>query len=121
MEPTNSRYATKLGIAYLRAKRIDEAKAQLQDVINKWPEESVLAHANLGYIHYMDNRCEEALPLLMAGIDSEDASANKNPKFYSYAGNCLMRLNRSSEVNFVLVLASMVGVMFLFPCFALLG
>ena len=101
MEPTNLRYATKLGIAYLRAKKTDEAKAQLQETIEKWPEESTLARANLGYVYYMEGQCEEALPLLMAGIDSNDASVSGNPKFYSYAGNCLVKLNRSSEVSFV--------------------
>lgn len=98
MEPTNSRYATKLGIAYLRAKRMDEAKIQLQEVRDKWPEASALAAANLGYMYYLDNQCEQALPLLMAGIDSEDAGTSRNPKFYNYVGDCLVRLNRTTEV-----------------------
>ncbi|XP_011407658.2 PREDICTED: aspartyl/asparaginyl beta-hydroxylase-like [Amphimedon queenslandica] len=99
MEPMHEVYATKLAQAYMKGGQMEEAEKLLEDVINKWPGNS-LAHANLGYLHYKGGRFDKAMPHLVKGL-SENREIQKNPKFYLYTGETLSRLDKTEEAGLV--------------------
>ena len=93
----NSSYANMLGVSYLVAGNIRKAKAQFKKVLKKFPD-NYYAKAHIGFVLYSDKQFEEALPLLLEGLRN-DPDIKTNPRFYLYAGESLMRLNRSDEVS----------------------
>ena len=97
LEPMHEVYATKLAQAYMKGGQMEEAEKLLEDVIDKWPGNS-LAHANLGYLHYKSGRFDKAMPHLVKGL-SENKEIQKNPKFYLYTGETLSRLDKTEEVG----------------------
>ena len=97
MDPDNDGYAIQLGLTYMKAGELPEAREQLLKVLEKWPN-SVITKANLGYIYYLEGDCRSATPHLMAGMEG-DEGIKKNPRFYLYAGDCLVKLNMYNEVR----------------------
>ena len=87
----------KIGLAHLAAGSNKKAKTHFLKVAEEYPE-NLFAKAHVGFILFLEKRYEEALPLLLEGIH-RDASIKTNAKFYLYAGECLMRLNRMEEVS----------------------
>ena len=98
MEPTNSDYAVRVGVALMNDKQTDKAVEQFETVLKSWPNDS-LAHANLGYLLYREKRYEEAVTHLLAGARGKGEGVRSDPKYYLYAGDALVRLNRSDEVR----------------------
>ena len=96
MDSDNDGYAIQLGLTYIRAGQLAEAKDQLLSVLDKWPGNPV-ARGNLGYLYYLKRDCSSALPHLMAGLEG-DEGIKKNLRFYMYAGECLVKLNMYNEV-----------------------
>ena len=97
MEPTNSDYAIKLGMALMTDGQEHKAKEHFQKMLNRWPEKSAI-HEHLGYLLYHEKKYEEALPHLLIGVKGEDGMMD-DAKLYLYTGDALMRLNRSGEVR----------------------
>ena len=91
-------YANQLALAYLLSGNKRKAKSLFKKSLEAFPE-NYFAKAQLGYILYIEKRYEQALRHLLDGI-RKDESVRKNPKFYLYAGDTLVRLNRSDEVRF---------------------
>ena len=96
-KPEDEDTANRLGMGYLAVGNHKKAKAQFKKVLEEF-KDSHFAKAQLGFILFSDKKYEEALPLLMEGI-REDEGIKMNPKFYLYAGDALIRLNRSDEVR----------------------
>ena len=97
IDPTHEVCGIKLGLAYMKNNEIEKAKKVFQNVITKWPKNS-LAQANLGYILFEEKNYRAALPLLLNGLMENEAVRN-NGRFYLYAGEAMTKLNRSKEVR----------------------
>ena len=89
--------ANRLGAAYVKTGHTEKAENHFKSLLNDTPDNGY-AKAHLGYLQYKERRYEEALPLLMEGL-RKDKSVQRNGRFYLYAGECLVRLNRSDEVG----------------------
>ena len=97
MDPDNDGYATQLGLTYLKANKLQEAKKQLLRTVERWPENAV-AKGNLGYLFFLEGDCTSGLPLLLVGLE-KDQGIKMNPMFYKYAGDCLVKLSLYNEVS----------------------
>ena len=97
IDPNHEVCGIKLGLAYMKNNEMGKAKKVLQNVISKWPKNS-LAQANLGYILFEEKNYRAALPLLLNGL-IENEAVRKNGRFYLYAGEAMTKLNRSKEVR----------------------
>ena len=93
----NATYANQLGMIYLDQGKMWKAKEQFRKCVKDF-EDNYFAKAQLGFIIYTEKHYEEALPLMMEGIRSDD-DIRQNGFFYNYAGDCLVRLNRTEEVG----------------------
>ena len=89
--------ANRLGTAYVRTGKYQKAESHFKKLLRNAPD-NTYAKAHLGYLLFRDREFEKALPLLMEGL-RHDASIQRNPRFYLYAGEALSRLNRSDEVR----------------------
>ena len=89
--------ANRLGLGYLYAGHNKKAKTHFKRVLEEFPDNH-FAKAHLGFLFFLEKRYEEALPLLLEGIH-RDESIKTNAKFYLYAGECLLRLERTEEVS----------------------
>lgn len=90
-------YANQLGILYLSKGSMKKARAQFKKNVEKFDDDSY-SKAQLGYILYSEKQYEQALPLILEGIRQDD-EIRVNGNFYNYAGDILVRLNRSEEVG----------------------
>ena len=97
IDPNHEVCGIKLGLAYMKNNEMAKAKKVLQNVISKWPKNS-LAQANLGYILFEEKNYRAALPLLLNGL-MENEAVRKNGQFYLYAGEAMTKLNRTKEVR----------------------
>jgi tetratricopeptide (TPR) repeat protein len=94
----NALYANQLGMLYLTQGSRKQARTQFRKNVERF-EENAFAKAQLGYFLYSEKQYEQALPLLLEGI-RQDKEVRVNANFYNYAGDVLVRLNRSEEVCF---------------------
>ena len=97
IDPNHEVCGIKLGLAYMKNNEMAKAKKVFQNVISKWPKNS-LAQANLGYILFEEKNYRAALPLLLNGL-IENEAVRKNGRFYLYAGEAMTKLNRTKEVR----------------------
>ena len=87
----------RLGTGYIKVGNTKKAEEHFRKVLNETPD-NYYAKAHLGYLLYKEKQYEEALPMLMDGI-REDKNIQNNGRFYLYAGEALVHLNRSDEVR----------------------
>lgn len=97
LEGDDSVIANRLGTGYIKTGSTKKAEQHFRKVLNETPD-NYYAKAHLGFLLFRDKLYEEALPMLMEGI-RKDKSIRRNGRFYLYAGEALMRLNRSDEVR----------------------
>lgn len=97
----NAVYANQLGILYLSQGSMKKARAQFKNNVEKF--DNSYSKAQLGYILYSEKQYEQALPLIVEGI-RQDEEIRMNGNFYNYAGDILVRLNRSEEVGLLTIL-----------------
>ena len=71
MEPSNSDYAIKLGVALMTDRRTDKAVEQFEAILKLWPKNSQ-AHVNLGYLLYREKRYEGAITHLLTGVRGKE-------------------------------------------------
>ena len=88
--------ANRLGAAYVKMNKLQKAEEHFKKLLNQ-TSDNYYAKAHLGYLRYREKHYEEALPMLLEGINN-DNSIKKNGRFYLYAGEVFTRLNRSDEV-----------------------
>ena len=92
-------YANQLGVLHLSRGDKKKARAQFKKNVKRF-DDNAYSKAQLGYILYSEKQYEQALPLLLEGI-RQDEEIRKNGNFYNYAGDALVRLNRSEEVGYL--------------------
>ena len=97
LKPDAVIYANQLGMLYLTTGKKKKAKNHFKKCAKKF-EGNHFASAQLGAILFSERKYEKALPLLMEGI-REDRSIRTDGTFYNYAGEALVKLNRSAEVS----------------------
>jgi aspartate beta-hydroxylase len=89
--------ANRLGAGYVRTGNTKKAEKHFKKVLDETPD-NYYAKAHLGYLLFSEKHYEEALPMLMEGI-RKDKAIQRNGRFYLYAGEALVRLNRSDEAH----------------------
>ena len=94
--PEERYYAKQVAMSYLTANKNDKALEHFKIVVNKWPDDT-FSKAHMGLILKLNNRLEEALPLLLDGLRNDD-HIQKLAKFYHHCGECLTQLARHEEV-----------------------
>ncbi len=97
LKPDSDVYSNQLGILYLTTGKKRKAKNLFKKLL-KQSETNYYASAQLGAIYSSEKQYEKALPLLMEGI-RKDLEVRSDGKFYNYAGEALVKLNRSQEVS----------------------
>jgi aspartate beta-hydroxylase len=97
LEPENPTLLTRLGQAYIKANKLTKAKTTLDNVITKWPN-NTLALASIGYLLYREDNCTGALQLFLIGL-SENEEVRQDGRFYIYAGECMTKLNKTDEAK----------------------
>ena len=99
--PEERYYAKQVAMLYLTANKNDKALEHFKIIVDKWPDDT-FSKAHMGLILKLNNKLEEALPLLLDGLRNDD-HIQKLAKFYHLTGECLTQLGRHEEVIILLV------------------
>jgi len=94
--PEERHYARQVALTYLTAKKSNKALEQFKTVVAKWPDDA-FSKAHIGLILKLEDKLEEALPLLLEGLQN-DEDIRKKAEFYHHCGECLTKLGRYEEV-----------------------
>ncbi|EDV20367.1 uncharacterized protein TRIADDRAFT_31864 [Trichoplax adhaerens] len=97
--PTDVNILNKLGIQYLLIKQNSQAESTYRKVLEISPDDG-FAQVHLGFLLNTKSQYHEAIPLLSAGINSQQPGTDA-AKFYLYLGDALTRVGRKSEANSV--------------------
>ena len=95
--PGNVDILNKLGVQYLITNQISQAETIYRKVLQILPDNG-FAQVHLGFILNSKSQYHQAIPLLSAGINSQQAGTD-DAKFYLHLGDALTRVGKKSEVR----------------------
>lgn len=96
------------GVSYLMVGQNEKARNVFQQILNKRPDDG-FALVHLGFIvKVIDNNPQEGIPLLQAGIDSDEPGTNEG-KFFFHLGDGYLRINQTDKASQVYKLGAKRG------------
>lgn len=106
--PDNLDLQRQWGVSYLMVGQNEQARNVFQQILTKRPEDG-FALVHLGFIvKVVDNNPLEGIPLLQAGIDSDEPGTNEG-KFFFHLGDGYRRTNQTEKASEVYKLGAKRG------------